>query len=157
MRWDSLTAYLVEFSGHNLESSQTRVFVWFSTLDPAYILCYVYRKMGKEKLPELQNMKHRNLERNTTAKIMEILSWWSETIYHLSMFTRIQYFLKIFAAINVHLFIYFIIFPFYKMLLMNRLEFSCFPDFFVGFFKTREESAWLFLKSASRWESWDCE
>jgi len=61
--------------------------------------------MGKEKLSELQNMKQRNLERNTIAKIMEILSWWSETIYHLSMFTRIQYFPKIFSAINVHLFI----------------------------------------------------
>ncbi len=58
-----LNAFLVEISGHKLDSSQTQVFVWFST----------------------------------------------------------------------H------IFPFYKMLFMNRLEFSCFADFFVGIFNTREE------------------
>ncbi len=65
-------------------------------------------KMGKEKLSELQNVKQRSLERNTTAKIMEFISWWSETIYHISMFNRIQYSLKIFAAINVYLFYLFI-------------------------------------------------
>ncbi len=33
-----------------------------------------------------------------------------------------------------------LIFPFYKMLFMNRLEFSCFADFFlVMIFKTRED------------------
>jgi hypothetical protein len=31
-RWNSWTALLVEVSGHKLESSQTYVFVWFSTL-----------------------------------------------------------------------------------------------------------------------------
>ncbi len=39
-----------------------------------------------------------------------------------------------------------LIFPFYKMLFMNRLEFSCFPDFFVWNFITREEYGFL-LKS----------
>jgi hypothetical protein len=46
-------------------------------------------------------------------------------------------------------------FTFYKTLFMNRLEesrFSCFADFFVRIFKTREE--YNFFKSASRW---DCE
>ncbi len=61
------TVFLVEVSGHKLESSQIRVFVWFSTL----------------------------------------------------------------------------IFPFYKMLFMNRLEFSCFTDFFVKIFKTWEEYGFL--------------
>ncbi len=70
-------AFLFEVSGHKLEASQTRVFVWFST----------------------------------------------------------------------------IIFSFYKMLLMNRLEFSCFADFFVRIFKARED-VWFSLKSASRR---DCE
>jgi hypothetical protein len=42
---------------------------------------------------------------------------------------------------------------FYKMLFMNRLEFSCFPVFFVRIFKTREESSFL-LKSAHKR---DCE
>jgi hypothetical protein len=32
--------------------------------------------------------------------------------------------------------VFFIIFPFYKMLFMNRLDFSCFADFFVFIFKT---------------------
>jgi hypothetical protein len=32
-----------------------------------------------------------------------------------------------------------LIFQFYKMLFMKRLEFSCFADFLGGFFKTREE------------------
>ncbi len=32
LRWNSWTASLVEVSGHKLESSQTRVFVWFSNL-----------------------------------------------------------------------------------------------------------------------------
>jgi hypothetical protein len=32
LRWNSLTSFLVEVSGHKLESSQTRVFVWISTL-----------------------------------------------------------------------------------------------------------------------------
>jgi hypothetical protein len=31
-RWNSWTVFLVEVSGHKLETSQTRVFVWFSTL-----------------------------------------------------------------------------------------------------------------------------
>ncbi len=31
-RWNSYTAFLVEVSGHKLESSQTGVFFWFSTL-----------------------------------------------------------------------------------------------------------------------------
>jgi hypothetical protein len=57
-KFNSRTAFLVEVSGHKLESSQTRVFVWFSSL----------------------------------------------------------------------------ILPVYKMLFMNRLEFSCFADFFKGFF-----------------------
>jgi hypothetical protein len=35
------------------------------------------------------------------------------------------------------------------MLFMNRRKFSCFPDFFVSNFKTREEFGFL-LKSASR-------
>ncbi len=34
-------------------------------------------------------------------------------------------------------------FLFYKMLLMKRLEFSCFADFFTRFFKTREEYGFL--------------
>ncbi len=32
MGWNSWTAFLVEVSRHELESSQTRVFIWFSTL-----------------------------------------------------------------------------------------------------------------------------
>jgi hypothetical protein len=32
LTWNSCTTVLVEVSGHKLESSQTRVFVWFSTL-----------------------------------------------------------------------------------------------------------------------------
>jgi hypothetical protein len=36
-----------------------------------------------------------------------------------------------------------LIFPFYKMLFMNRLEFSCFADFFVCIFKTRVEYGFL--------------
>ncbi len=32
LRWNSLTAFLVEVSGHKIKSSQTRVSVWFSTL-----------------------------------------------------------------------------------------------------------------------------
>jgi hypothetical protein len=37
--------------------------------------------------------------------------------------------------------------PIYKKLFMNRLEFSCFADFFVGILKTREEFS--FLKDSS--------
>jgi hypothetical protein len=36
-----------------------------------------------------------------------------------------------------------LIFPFFKMLFMKRLEFSCFVDFFVRIFKTREEFGFL--------------
>ena len=36
-----------------------------------------------------------------------------------------------------------LIFPFYKMIFMNRLEFSCFADFFVKIFKTTEEYGFL--------------
>ncbi len=59
--------FSIEVSGHELESSQARVFVWFSIL----------------------------------------------------------------------------IIPFYKMLFMNRLEFSCFADIFVRIFKTRVEHGFL--------------
>ncbi len=31
LRWNSWTAFLVEVSGHKLETSQTQVFVWFSS------------------------------------------------------------------------------------------------------------------------------
>jgi hypothetical protein len=31
LRWNSLTAFLVEVTGHILKSSQSQVFVWFST------------------------------------------------------------------------------------------------------------------------------
>jgi hypothetical protein len=72
-----LNGILVKVSGHELESSQSRVFVWFSTL----------------------------------------------------------------------------IFQFYKMLLMNRLEIFLFSGFFVRIFKTREKYCFL-LKSARRR---DCE
>jgi|LakMenEpi03Aug12_release.lakeMendotaPanAssembly.Ray.scaffolds.fasta_scaffold5164490_1 hypothetical protein len=34
-------------------------------------------------------------------------------------------------------------FRFYKMIFMNRLDFSCFVDFFVKILKTREESGFL--------------
>ncbi len=60
-------AFLVMVSGHKLDSSQTEVFVWFSTL----------------------------------------------------------------------------IFPFYKMLFMNRVEVSCFTDFFVRIFSISEEYGFL--------------
>ncbi len=46
-----------------------------------------------------------------------------------------------------------LIFPFYKMLFMNKLKFPCFADFFVRIFKTKEED-WFSLKSVSRR---DCE
>jgi hypothetical protein len=36
-----------------------------------------------------------------------------------------------------------LVFPFYKMLFMNRLEFSLFHGFFVRVFKTREEYGFL--------------
>jgi hypothetical protein len=36
------------------------------------------------------------------------------------------------------------LFPFYKMLLMKRLEFSCFADFVYGFLKP--EKSLVFLK-----------
>jgi hypothetical protein len=74
------TAFLVEVSGHKHDSSQTRVFVWFSAL----------------------------------------------------------------------------IFPFYIMLFMKRLEFSCFADFFVRIFINQRivRRVWFSLKSASRR---DCE
>jgi hypothetical protein len=32
LRWNSLTAFLVKVTGHILKSSQTQVFVWFSTV-----------------------------------------------------------------------------------------------------------------------------
>ncbi len=34
-------------------------------------------------------------------------------------------------------------FPFYKMLFLNKLKFSCFPDFFVRIFNTRVEYGFL--------------
>ena len=40
-----------------------------------------------------------------------------------------------------------LIFPFYKMLFMNRLKFSYFADFFVRIFKNRED--YIFFLSAS--------
>jgi hypothetical protein len=43
-----------------------------------------------------------------------------------------------------------VIFLFYKMLFTNRLEFSCFANFFIRIFKTREDYGWFFLKSARR-------
>ncbi len=36
-----------------------------------------------------------------------------------------------------------IIFPFFKMLFTNRLEFSCFADIFLSIFKTRVESGFF--------------
>jgi hypothetical protein len=40
-----------------------------------------------------------------------------------------------------------LIFPFYKMLYMNRLEFSCLEDIFEWIFKTREKYGFpVFLK-----------
>jgi hypothetical protein len=36
-----------------------------------------------------------------------------------------------------------LIFPFYKMLFMNKLEFSSFAKFFVRTFKAREENGFL--------------
>ncbi len=40
LRWNSWTAFFVEASGHKLESSQTRVLGWFSTLIfPFYKWC----------------------------------------------------------------------------------------------------------------------
>ncbi len=69
-RWNSWTAFLVEVSGHKLESSQSWVFVWFSTL----------------------------------------------------------------------------IFLFYKMLVMNRLDFSCFAGLFVKIF-FRNEYGYLLYPS----------
>jgi len=33
---------------------------------------------------------------------------------------------------------------------MNRLQFSCFTDFFVRIFKIKPEKRWVSLKSASR-------
>jgi hypothetical protein len=36
-----------------------------------------------------------------------------------------------------------LIFPFYKMLFINRLKFSCVADFFVRMFKTREDYGFL--------------
>jgi hypothetical protein len=42
--WNSLTGFLVMASAHNLESSQTRVFVWFSTLIfPFYKMLFMNR------------------------------------------------------------------------------------------------------------------
>jgi hypothetical protein len=43
------------------------------------------------------------------------------------------------------------IFPFYKMLFMNRLEFSCFSDIFVGMIKTREEHGFLLNPPVEAW------
>jgi hypothetical protein len=43
-RWNSRTPFLVKVSGHKLESSQTRVFVWFSTLIfPFYKMLFTNR------------------------------------------------------------------------------------------------------------------
>ncbi len=43
-RWNSRTAILVEVSRHKLESSLTRVFVWFSTLIfPLYRMLFMKR------------------------------------------------------------------------------------------------------------------
>jgi len=43
-RWNSWTAFLVEESGHKLESSHTQVFVWFSTLIyPFYKMLFTNR------------------------------------------------------------------------------------------------------------------
>ncbi len=40
-------AFLVEVSGHKLESSQTRVFVWFSTLFfPFYKMLFMFSCFG---------------------------------------------------------------------------------------------------------------
>jgi hypothetical protein len=39
-----------------------------------------------------------------------------------------------------------LIFLFYKKLFMNRLEFSCFADFFVRIIKTRVESGFLQIR-----------
>jgi hypothetical protein len=36
-----------------------------------------------------------------------------------------------------------LIFPFYKMLFMNRVEVSCFTDFFVRIFSISEEYGFL--------------
>ncbi len=44
LRWNSWTAFLVKVSGHKLESSHTRIFVWFSTLIfPFYIMLFMNR------------------------------------------------------------------------------------------------------------------
>jgi hypothetical protein len=67
-RWNSCTPFFFEVSGRKLESSQTRVLVWFSTL----------------------------------------------------------------------------IFPFYKILFMVRMKFSCFTDFLLGFLKP--EKGMVFFK-----------
>jgi hypothetical protein len=40
-------------------------------------------------------------------------------------------------------FSYTLIFPFYKLLFKNRLEFSCFAGFFVRIIKSREEYGFL--------------
>ncbi len=49
-----------------------------------------------------------------------------------------------------------LIFPFYKMLFMNRLEFSCFANFFVWIFKTRIEYGFLKTPPVERlWITWN--
>jgi len=51
---------------------------------------------------KIREERHKK-RKNSSAKNMENLFWWSEIIYHLSMFTRI----RLFAAIKVHLFIFY--------------------------------------------------
>ncbi len=38
-------------------------------------------------------------------------------------------------------------FPFYKMLFMNRLEFSCFADFFVCIFKPEQNTVFFKIRN----------
>jgi hypothetical protein len=51
---------------------------------------------------------------------------------------------RVFSDSRFCLFFFTLVFPFYKMLFMNSLEFSCLADFFVGIMKTRVE--YVFLK-----------
>ncbi len=44
---------------------------------------------------------------------------------------------------DVFVWFFTLIFPFYKMSFMNRLDISCFVDFFVRIFKIREEYGFL--------------
>ncbi len=47
------------------------------------------------------------------------------------------------SQIRVFFWFSILIFQFFKMLFMNRLEFSCFADFFERIFKTKEEYGFL--------------